>query len=157
MRDAYVKVIKENYPNVEVIAGVATGAIAQGVLVAQALDLPFIYVRASEKKHGMTNLVEGVAKKGQKVVVVEDLISTGGSSLKAVEVLRKIECEVLGLVAIFSYGFDTSVENFKKANCELLTLSNYATLAKTGFDEGFITENDLEELKSWRENPSEWK
>ncbi len=156
VRDAYVEVIKKEFAEVEVIAGVATGAIAQGALVAQALDLPMVYVRSSAKAHGMTNLVEGVVKAGQKVVVIEDLISTGGSSLKAVQALREMGCEVLGLVAIFSYNFDVANQNFTQENCKLLTLSDYEVLTQIGLQKGFITENDLDNLKKWRENPNTW-
>jgi orotate phosphoribosyltransferase len=157
IRDAFVQVIKNQYPDVEVIAGVATGAIAQGVLVAQELNLPFIYVRSSAKEHGLSNLIEGVVSPNQKVVVVEDLISTGGSSLKAVEALRQKGCKVLGLVAIFSYQFETASQNFQNANCPLSTLSNYETLIEIGENEGFITKNDIENLINWRKNPSVWK
>ncbi len=156
VRDAYVEVIKKEFAEVEVIAGVATGAIAQGALVAQALDLPMVYVRSSAKAHGMTNLVEGVVKAGQKVVVIEDLISTGGSSLKAVQALREMGCEVLGLVAIFSYNFDVANQNFTQENCKLLTLSDYEVLTQIGLQKGFITENDFDNLKKWRENPNTW-
>ncbi len=157
VRDAFVQVIKNQYPDVEVIAGVATGAIAQGVLVAQELNLPFIYVRSSAKEHGLSNLIEGVVSPNQKVVVIEDLISTGGSSLKAVEALREKEFEVLGLIAIFSYQFETATQNFKNANCPLSTLSNYETLIEIGLNEGFISQNDIENLINWRKNPSVWK
>ena len=123
----------------------ATGAIAQGVLVAQELGLPFIYVRSSAKSHGLENLIEGEYKAGQKVVVIEDLISTGGSSLQAVEALRNAECEVLGMVAIFTYGFQKAEDNFKNASCELTTLSNYNAMI------------DLEKLKEWRLSPETYK
>jgi len=156
VRDAYVRVIKKEFPDTEVIAGVATGAIAQAALVAQALNLPMVYVRSAAKAHGMTNLVEGVVKAGQKVVVIEDLISTGGSSLKAVQALRETGCEVLGLVAIFSYNFDVASQSFEQEKCKLLTLSDYQTLNQIGLQKGFITENDLDNLKKWRENPNTW-
>jgi len=156
VRDAYVRVIKKEFPDTEVIAGVATGAIAQAALVAQALNLPMVYVRSAAKAHGMTNLVEGVVKAGQKVVVIEDLISTGGSSLKAVQALREMGCEVLGLVAIFSYNFDVASQSFEQEKCKLLTLSDYQTLNQIGLQKGFITENDLDNLKKWRENPNTW-
>lgn len=157
VRDCYVKKIKELYPDVDVIAGVATGAIAQGALVAQALNLPFIYIRSSAKNHGMTNLVEGVVKAEQKVVVIEDLISTGGSSLKAVEALREIGCKVQGLIAIFSYGFAVAEENFAKAKCKASVLSDYNTLIEVGLKNNFINEKDVESLNDWRINPSEWR
>ncbi len=156
VRDGFVETIKENFADVEVIAGVATGAIAQGVLVAQALNLPFVYVRAAEKKHGMGNLIEGDIKAGQKVVVIEDLISTGGSSLKAVNALREANCQVLGMVAIFTYGFQQSVDAFAESDCKLLTLSNYNALIELALETAYIGKNDVETLKSWREQPETW-
>jgi orotate phosphoribosyltransferase len=156
IRDEFVKVVKNQFPEVEIIAGVATGAIAQGVLVADAMEKPFIYIRSSAKGHGMENLIEGEVKPGQKVVVIEDLISTGGSSLKAVEALRTAGCEVLGMVAIFTYGFQTAIDNFKSANVKLETLSNYNALAELALDTKYITESQFEALKQWRIAPSEW-
>ncbi len=156
IRNAFVARIKELYPEVEVIAGVATGAIAIGVLVAEAMGLPFIYVRSSSKGHGLTNQVEGSYSEGQKVVVIEDLISTGGSSLKAVEALRKVKTEVLGMLAIFSYGFDTATENFEKANCTVHTLSNYNVLIEKAIEKNYITAEQQESLKEWRKSPSTW-
>lgn len=156
IRQAFVNVINENFARPDVIAGVATGGIAQGALVAQELGLPFVYVRSEAKKHGMTNMIEGVVEKGQSVVVIEDLISTGGSSLKAVEALREAGCEVKGMVAIFTYDFQTAADNFKAAKCNLRTLSNYDTLIRQALQSNYITENDLESLKEWRQNPAEW-
>jgi orotate phosphoribosyltransferase len=138
------------------IAGVATAGIPQGVLVAQDLGLPFIYVRSKPKDHGTGNLIEGDVLTGKRVVVVEDLISTGKSSLQAVEALRSAGYDVAGLVAIFSYGFDIAADNFKQANCPFATLSNYNALIKYADDNQFIFPNDIELLKQWRENPAEW-
>lgn len=157
VRDAFVETIKQLYPDVDVIAGVATGAIAHGVLVAEKMGLPFVYVRASAKKHGMENLVEGELKEGQKVVVIEDLISTGGSSLKAVEALREKNCKVLGLLAIFTYAFDVSEQNFQDANVKLDTLCNYHQLMGPAVDMNYIKEDELNTLKEWRKDPSVWK
>ncbi|MDL2320608.1 orotate phosphoribosyltransferase, partial [Alistipes sp. OttesenSCG-928-B03] len=128
IRDGFAAMVREKYPQAEVIAGVATGAIAHGVLVAEALGLPFIYVRSSPKAHGLTNQVEGYFEKGAKVVVIEDLVSTGGSSLSAVEALRDAGCDVLGMLAIFTYGFPTAAENFERAGVTLDTLSDYETM-----------------------------
>jgi orotate phosphoribosyltransferase len=148
--------ILTNFGKPDVIAGVATGAIAQGVLVAEAMGLPFVYVRAAAKEHGMGNLIEGKIEKGQSVVVVEDLISTGMSSLKAVDALRAADCDVKGMVAIFSYGFKTASDNFKKSKCKLFTLSDYEILIKQALQSNYITDKDLKSLKAWRENPAEW-
>jgi orotate phosphoribosyltransferase len=156
IRDAFVEKIKQHYPNVEVIAGVATGAIAQGALVAEMMNLPFIYVRSAPKKHGMENLIEGIVHPGQKVVVIEDLVSTGGSSLLAVEALRKAEADVLGMVAIFTYGFPSAEENFKAGNCKLVTLTNYMELLDLALKTGYIKADQLDILKQWRQNPGEW-
>ena len=134
----------------------ATGAIAQGALVADELNLPFVYVRSKPKQHGLENLIEGVVNPGEKVVVVEDLISTGGSSLKAVEALRKADLKVEGMVAIFTYGFSKAEENFNRAGCELHTLGNYNVLIDLAFENGYIEEKDVNTLKEWRENPGEW-
>jgi orotate phosphoribosyltransferase len=148
--------IREEFGVPDVIAGVATGAIAQGVLVAQELGLPFVYVRSEPKSHGLTNLIEGVVESGQSVVVIEDLISTGGSSLKAVEALREVGCDVKGMAAIFSYEFPKAIESFKKANCRLVTLSNYSSLLLQAVDSKFIKDSDLEHLSTWREAPELW-
>ncbi|MDP4210415.1 MAG: orotate phosphoribosyltransferase [Bacteroidota bacterium] len=156
IRDAFAVKVRECYPDVEVIAGVATGAIAQGALVAEALGLPFAYVRSAPKKHGMENLIEGVVKPGQKVVVIEDLISTGGSSLQAVEALRKAGAEVLGMVAIFTYGFVIAEDNFKSANCQLTTLTNYMELLDLALESGYIKADQLDILKQWRQSPNTW-
>ncbi|MCQ2217723.1 MAG: orotate phosphoribosyltransferase [Paludibacteraceae bacterium] len=150
------RLVREMYDDVDVIAGVATGAIAQGAMVAEELGLPFVYVRSSPKDHGLENLIEGDLKPGQKVVVIEDLISTGGSSLKAVEALRKDGCEVIGMLAIFTYGFPVAAEKFKEAKVELTTLSNYQAVLQHMLDSKQIGEMEMETLQEWRKNPSEW-
>ena len=154
--EQFTRVIKEKYPNVEVIAGVATGAIAHGALVADKLGLPFVYVRSKPKDHGLENLIEGDLKPHQKIVVIEDLVSTGGSSLKAAEALTNFGGDVLGMVAIFTYDFPVATQNFQKAGLELTALSNYQTLIEYALKIGEIHEAEVESLQSWRENPSEW-
>jgi orotate phosphoribosyltransferase len=156
IRDQFVKLIKEQYPDAEVIAGVATGAIAHGMLVAQELGLPFIYVRATPKSHGLENLIEGDLKVGQKVVVIEDLVSTGISSLKAAEAISNFGGEILGMMAIFTYNFPLAKENFEKAGIELTTLSRYKTLLEVALESGEIKQSQIESLNEWRRNPSEW-
>jgi orotate phosphoribosyltransferase len=156
IRDCFTNLIKEKYPDVEIIAGVATGAIAHGVLVAQQLNLPFVYVRSAPKDHGLENLIEGDLKPGQKVVIIEDLISTGGSSLKAAEALSNFGGDVLGMMAIFTYNFPVAKNNFEKAGLELHTLSNYQTLIQHALQMGEVEQSDMESLEKWRENPSEW-
>ena len=157
IKEQFAALVREKYPQAEVIAGVATGAIAQGVLVAQELGLPFIYVRSSAKNHGLENLIEGEYKAGQKVVVIEDLISTGGSSLQAVEALRNAGCEVLGMAAIFTYGFQKAVDNFVNAKCELTTLSNYNAMFALALKVGYVKEQQFVKLKEWRLNPENYK
>lgn len=152
----FAEIIRKKYPEVEIIAGVATGAIAIGMLAAEELGKPFIYVRSAPKGHGMANQVEGKYDAGAKVVVVEDLISTGGSSLKAVEALRSAGCEVLGMTAIFTYGFPTAEENFKQAQVELTTLSNYETLIELAQEQGYVQPDEVEILKQWRRSPAIW-
>jgi orotate phosphoribosyltransferase len=156
IRQQFVNVVNEKFGRPDVIAGVATGAIAHGVLVAQDLGLPFVYVRPEPKKHGLENLIEGDIEKGQSVVVIEDLVSTGSSSLKAVDALRNAGCEVKGMSAIFTYGFKQASDNFKAAKCELISLSNYDFLMQQAVQSNYITENDLKTLKAWRDNPSDW-
>lgn len=156
IRDAFVKMAREKYPDIDAVAGVATGAIAQGVLVAQELDVPFVYVRSGAKDHGLGNKIEGVIKKGQKVLVIEDLISTGGSSLRAVSALRETGCNVVGMLAIFTYGFQLSEENFKKADCNLTTLSNYSDLTEIALNTGYVDKSQIETLKTWRKDPENW-
>ncbi len=157
IKEQFADLIRTKYPQVEVIAGVATGAIAQGVLVAQELGLPFIYVRSSAKGHGLENLIEGEYKAGQKVVVIEDLISTGGSSLQAVEALRNAGCDVLGMAAIFTYGFRKAEDNFKAAHCELTTLSNYNAMIDLAVKIGYVKPEQVEKLKEWRLSPETYK
>lgn len=154
--DSFATLIRELYPDVELIAGVATGAIPHGALVADRLALPFIYVRSGAKDHGLGNQIEGSYEKGQKVVVVEDLISTGGSSLSAVKALRDAGCEVLGMVAIFTYSFKKASDAFENENCKLNTLCNYQVLIDTALTSGYINENAVETLKLWRTDPSTW-
>lgn len=156
IKNELAKAIKNTYPNVECIAGVATAGIPQGALVAEALGLPFIYVRSKPKGHGMTNMIEGKITPGLKVVVLEDLVSTGGSSLKAANDLSAAEFEVLGMAAIFTYGFDVSVANFTNANIKLLCLSNYQALIKEALETGYVKPEQLETLKAWREHPENW-
>jgi orotate phosphoribosyltransferase len=156
IRDGFVEIIKEKYGTPDAIAGVATGAIAIGMLVADAMNLPFIYVRPKPKEHGLGNMIEGEIPLGKKVLVVEDLISTGKSSLNAVEALRKADIEVLGMVAIFTYGFQTSELNFKEANVNLDTLSNYNELIKIALDSDYVKESELETLQQWRLDPANW-
>jgi len=156
IRDAFADRVRQLYPDAGLIAGVATGAIAHGALVADRLGLPFIYVRSGAKDHGLGNQIEGYFEKGQKVVVIEDLISTGGSSLGAVRVLREAGCEVLGMIAIFTYGFGKAVEAFSNEQCRLDTLSNYGTLVDKAAASGYISQADVETLKEWRTAPAEW-
>ncbi|MDC1384710.1 MAG: orotate phosphoribosyltransferase [Crocinitomicaceae bacterium] len=157
IRQAYAQSILDHYGKPDIIAGVATGGIALGALVAQELNLPFIYVRSSAKEHGLGNQIEGFYEKGQKVVVIEDLISTGGSSLKAVDALRNGGLEVKGLIAIFTYGFDAANANFANSECPYLTLSDYDTMVSMALDSNLISKDDLESLKNWRTNPKKWK
>jgi len=156
IRQTFVDTINKHFAKPDVIAGVATGGIAVGALIAQEMGLPFIYIRSEAKKHGLTNLIEGDVESGQNVVVIEDLISTGGSSLKAVEALREKGCTVKGMAAIFTYGFEEAEQNFKKAKCNLKTLTDYNTLIETALNKEYITEKDVESLKKWRANPKEW-
>ncbi|MDO8998931.1 MAG: orotate phosphoribosyltransferase [Bacteroidota bacterium] len=156
IRQTFVDTINKHFAKPDVIAGVATGGIAMGALIAQEMGLPFVYVRSEAKKHGLTNMIEGDVQSGQNVVVIEDLISTGGSSLKAVEALREKGCTVKGMAAIFTYGFDEAEQNFKKAKCNLKTLTDYNTLINTALTKEYINDKDLESLKQWRANPSAW-
>lgn len=159
---SYVKLelthaILEHFPQAEAVAGVATGAIAQGALVADALSLPFVYVRSKPKDHGLENLIEGELKHGTKVVVVEDLISTGGSSLKAVEAVRKYGCEVVGMVASYTYGFGVAQEAFENAGVQLVTLTDYEHVVAQALETGYIAEADVKLLNEWRKDPAHWK
>ena len=151
------RVILENFDEVDAIAGVATGAIPQGALVADALNKPFVYVRSKPKDHGLENLIEGELKPGMKVVVVEDLISTGGSSLKAVDAIRNNGCEVIGMVASFTYGFDVAKEAFKAAKVKLITLTNYEAVLDVALKTQYITEAQVPVLDNWRKDPANWR
>jgi orotate phosphoribosyltransferase len=156
IRDRFVDLIKQKYPEAEVIAGVATGAIAIGALVADKLGLPFIYVRAKPKGHGLENLIEGDLKPLQKVVVIEDLVSTGVSSLKAVEAVNNFGGEVIGMVSIFTYNFPHAKENFEKAGIELTSLSRYQILIDLSLKMGEISKDQVDSLMEWREDPANW-
>ena len=149
--------VLECFPEAEVVAGVATGAIAQGALVADELNLPFVYVRSKPKDHGLENLIEGDLKPGMKVVVIEDLISTGGSSLKAVEAIRSNACDVIGMVASYTYGFPVAENAFREANVRLETLTDYEHVVAEALATGYISERDVEVLHDWRQAPDKWK
>lgn len=157
IRDAFADIIPKVYGMPDMIAGVATGAIAQGALVADKLNLPFVYVRSSPKAHGMENLIEGAIHPGMDIVVIEDLVSTGGSSLKAVQALKDAGCNVKGMAAIFSYGFKVAEDNFRANNCKLITLSNYEALINHALNKGIIKAAQLEALSAWRKDPQNWK
>ncbi|MBQ9642021.1 MAG: orotate phosphoribosyltransferase [Bacteroidaceae bacterium] len=150
------RLILENFQDVDAIAGVATGAIPQGALVADTLAKPFVYVRSKPKDHGLENLIEGELKPGMKVVVVEDLISTGGSSLKAVEAIRNNGCEVIGMVASYTYGFPVAEKAFKEAKVQLLTLTNYEAVLDVALEIGYITNDQVPVLDEWRRDPAHW-
>ena len=149
--------VLECFPEAEVVAGVATGAIAQGALVADELNLPFVYVRSKPKDHGLENLIEGDLRPGMKVVVIEDLISTGGSSLKAVEAIRSNACEVIGMVASYTYGFPVAENAFREANVRLETLTDYEHVVAEALATGYISEHDVDVLHDWRQAPDKWK
>lgn len=151
-----VHAVLEKFPEVEAIAGVATGAIPQGALVADALSLPFVYVRSKPKDHGLENLIEGELRPGTKVVVVEDLISTGGSSLKAVEAIRKSGSEVIGMVASYTYGFPVAQKAFQDADVKLVTLTDYEHVVAEALETGYIADSDVELLNEWRKDPAHW-
>ncbi|QOD62176.1 orotate phosphoribosyltransferase [Polaribacter haliotis] len=156
LKEEIAKIVELEYGKPDVIAGVATGAIAIGMLVAQELGVPFIYVRPEPKKHGRKNQIEGHLESGQNVVVIEDLISTGTSSLNAVAALKEAGAVVKGMVAIFSYGFEVATKNFKEKNVHLTTLSNYDNLLEQALDSSYISDKELITLHEWRRNPSEW-
>ncbi|MEO9532101.1 MAG: orotate phosphoribosyltransferase [Crocinitomicaceae bacterium] len=157
IRQTFAQQIDEKYTNIDAIAGVATGGIAIGALVAEEMGLPFIYVRSSAKGHGLGNQIEGAYEEGQRVVVIEDLISTGGSSLQAVDALREAKLNVLGLSAIFTYGFNKAVENFNNAKCEFFTLSDYDHLIEQAQASNYVSDSDIDSLKEWKSNPENWK
>lgn len=150
------RIVLENFPDAEAIAGVATGAIAMGALVADTLGLPYVYVRSTPKDHGLENLIEGNLKPGTKVVVIEDLVSTGGSSLKAVEAIRNVGCEVVGMTCIFTYEFPVSVKRFRDANVTLVPLGNYSSMLEVAVKTDYIRPDEVETLKEWRKNPAGW-
>lgn len=156
IRQEMANKVTDNYGKPDVIVGVATGGIALGALVAQELGVAFAYVRSSSKSHGMQNRIEGVVEPGQSVVVIEDLVSTGSSSLSAVASLREAGCEIKGMVAIFTYGFDVALNNFEEANCPLVTLTDYNTLITQALESKYISVDDLESLRDWRQNPATW-
>jgi orotate phosphoribosyltransferase len=156
IRDEFAKIIREKMGNPDVIAGVATGGIAQGALVAQELNLPFVYIRSSQKGHGLENKIEGVIEKGQKVVIVEDLVSTGKSSLNAVDALVNAGCEVLGMVAIFSYNLDVAIQKFENKSVQLYTLSDYDTLINKALEINYVNQSDLGSLVEWKKSPQKW-
>lgn len=157
IQEKLTSVVRTHFLNIEAVAGVATAGIPQGVLIADKLDVPFIYVRSRAKGHGMENMIEGKITPGQKVVVVEDLVSTGGSSLKAVKDLRAAGFEVLGMVAIFTYGFEISDINFKKENVKLYCLSDYSSLLPQALEQGYVSEEDMNTLADWRKGPDVWQ
>lgn len=150
------RIVLENFAEVDAIAGVATGAIAQGALVADALNKPFVYVRSKPKDHGLENLIEGELKPGMKVVVIEDLISTGGSSLKAVEAIRNNGCEVIGMVASYTYGFPVAEKAFSDAKVKLITLTNYEAVLEVALEIGYINKEQIPMLNEWRKDPAHW-
>ena len=156
IRHQFVKAIEEEFGDVDVIAGVATGAIALGVLVAQEMGLPFVYIRSQSKKHGLENMIEGRIEAGQSVVVVEDLVSTGNSSLKAVQALRAAKCNVKGMVAIFTYQLNAATENFEKEKCSLVTLADYDTMISRAVENDYVKDSDLASLAEWRKDPQKW-
>ncbi|MGB0428648.1 MAG: orotate phosphoribosyltransferase [Flavobacteriales bacterium] len=156
IKEQLAKLIEQRYGKPDVIAGVATGAIAHGVLVAQHLGVPFVYVRPEPKKHGRKNQIEGYLEKGQSVVIVEDLISTGTSSLKAYEALKEFGAVVKGMAAIFTYDFEVSKRNFEDAQCDFFTLSNYPLMLEKAAEQGYLTESEQKLLELWRENPADW-
>jgi orotate phosphoribosyltransferase len=156
IREGFVKMCLDKFGKPDVIAGVATGGIPQGALVAQELGLPFVYVRSEKKSHGMNNQIEGIINSGQSVVIIEDLVSTGKSSLNAVEALREKGAVIKGMLAIFTYGMDVAAENFKNNKCELFTLTNYNALIQKAAEENYIREEDLASLLEWKSNPQAW-
>ncbi len=156
IRDKFIELIQQKFQQPDLIAGVATGAIAQGALVAQQMELPFVYVRSSSKGHGLQNKIEGVVKQGQKVIVIEDLISTGKSSIKAVEALKNAGCDVMAVFAIFDYGFQQAKDNFQQAGCKLFTLTDYSVLVDVALETAYITAGQVSSLQAWRKSPQTW-
>jgi orotate phosphoribosyltransferase len=156
IRQQFVDVINQYFGKSDVIAGVATGGIAHGVLVAQEFGLPFIYVRPEPKKHGLSNAIEGYVEKGQSVIVIEDLISTGGSSLKVIEHLKDFGCSIKGMISIFTYNFKSAEETFKENKLQVISLSDFDSLIKVALEKSYITEEDFEQLKEWHKDPEGW-
>ncbi len=156
IRQRLADAIENHFGKPDVIAGVATGAIAHGALVAESMGLPFVYIRSAPKGHGLGNMIEGEVKPGQSVVVIEDLISTGQSSLKAVDALRDAGCTVKGMVAIFTYGFKAATDSFKKTKCPLIAISNYDALIQRAAERNYVNDKDMKALRAWRENPGQW-
>lgn len=156
LRNDFIKIIKEKFAPVDIIAGVATGGIGIGAIIAQEMGLPFVYVRSKKKGHGLENLVEGDITAGKTVVVVEDLVSTGNSSLNAVKTLRENDLKVKGMVAIFTYGFDLAQMHFERENCQLITLSDYQTAINEALNQNYVLEGELASLAEWRRNPDKW-
>ncbi|MCE7059946.1 orotate phosphoribosyltransferase [Dyadobacter sp. CY343] len=156
IKKALAEIIRAEYPGAQAVVGVATGGIAQGALVADLLELPFAYVRPEPKKHGMGNQIEGRLEKGQSLIIIEDLISTGGSSLKVVDVLREAGYEVAGMIAIFTYGFAAAENNFKEKNVKLTTISNYNALIETALELNYVSASQVESLSAWRQAPDQW-
>ncbi|MBP9925315.1 MAG: orotate phosphoribosyltransferase [Cyclobacteriaceae bacterium] len=157
IKENLARAIQQNFPQVEYVAGVATAGIPQGALVADLLGLPFVYVRPKPKEHGMGNLIEGKIEKGAKVVLIEDLISTGGSSLKAAQAVQESGCNVIGMAAIFTYGFDTAAKSFSEARIPLVCLSDFNHMLKEAIDQKYLDEDQLIYVKSWRLDPANWK
>ena len=156
IRQRFAEIVNETWGDVDVIAGVATGGIAQGALVAQELGKPFVYVRSEQKSHGLTNQIEGEIHAGQSVVVIEDLVSTGKSSLIAVKALREKGCIVKGMAAIFTYGLQVAADNFEQEGVELITLTDYDTLVRVAQEHEYVRREDFESLAAWRQNPERW-
>jgi orotate phosphoribosyltransferase len=156
VKESFATIIKEHFPNTEYIAGVATGAIAIGVLTADLLELPFVYVRPKAKDHGLKNRIEGKIEPGKNVVVIEDLVSTGKSSLEAVKALREVEANILGMTSIFTYELEIAKQNFEQENCKLIPLTDYNTLLNEAIKEGYINNSDLESLQNWKKDPENW-
>ncbi len=154
--ESFCDLIRSVYPEATLIAGVATGAIAHGAVVADRLDLPFAYVRNAPKGHGLSNIIEGRVTSSDRVVVIEDLVSTGNSSISAVKALRAEGCEVMGMAAIFTYGFEIAADNFRRSACEFHTLTNYEILIDVALDKGVVNREHLKTLQDWRKNPEEW-
>lgn len=156
IRDQFTNLVNDRFESVEAIAGIATGAIAHSALIAEALGLPLLYVRPAPKNHGLLNLIEGEVISNQRIVIVEDLVSTGGSSLKAVKALRDSNCNILGMIAIFSYEFASTIKRFKDARCKLYTLCNFKVLVESAMESGYIKPEEIKLLEQWHKNPEKW-